>query len=326
MDVIDTHHHILPRQYLKLLEDAIGAPKGLKAPEWSPELSLQLMDRLGIRAAILSLSAPALSFIHDRAQERTLARSTNTYAASLHTAHPTRFGFFATLPSPAADIAATLAELAHAFDDLHADGVALLTSYAGHYLGDAGFRPLWAELDRRAAVVLVHPHLDAVNEGAVQDPLLPRPIIDYPHETTRAAVHLLVSNTVRDHPRVKIILSHGGGTLPLLAPRVAQSMLGGKDPAEFMREARGFWLDVAVSACDEATVETVSRFADTGHVLYGSDFPFVNKASVAKQLAVVRRAEGWGRDRESAAETAAAGAESIRYRAAQILFPRFCTT
>jgi len=87
--------------------------------------------------------------------------------------------------------------------------------------------------------VLLHPHLDSPNAGAVPDPFLPRPVVDFPHETTRAAVHLLVGNTVRDFPGVKIILPHGGGTLPFLAPRVAQAELGGKGKKEFLADARG---------------------------------------------------------------------------------------
>ena len=275
------------------------------------------------RATILSLSAPALSFIDDAGHASSMARSMNTYAATLHSTYPRRFGFFATLPSPTTNIDATLAELTHAMDDLCADGVTLLSSYSGRYLGDAVFRPLWAELDRRAAVVLIHPHLDSVNDGAVQNPSIPRPVLDFPHETTRAAVHLLVSNTKRDYPRVKIILSHSGGTLPFMASRIAQSMLGGKDMDEFMREARGFWFDTAVSAYERGTVEFVGRFAELEHVVFGSDFPFVKEVNIEKQLQVVRCGDGVGREEGGGTEIATSDFESIRYKAAEKLFPRF---
>ena len=85
----------------------------------------------------------------------------------------------------------------------------------------------------------------------MQESWLPPPMIDFPHETTRTAVHLIIADTVRDHPNCKIILSHGGGTLPYMAIRIAyQSEEAGfmqKSAAEFMKEARGFYFDLALT-------------------------------------------------------------------------------
>ena len=295
--------------------NASGIPKGMKLPEWSTDLSLELMARHAISTTILSLSAPAMSFVKEKAEAAALCREVNEYAASVRDQHPTKFGFFATIPS-VDDVSACLDEIAYALDVLKADGVTLLTSYGQRYLGHPHFRPLWRELDRRASVVFIHPALDVAAGGELTDPYLPPPIIDFPHETTRTAVHLIISNTIRDHHNCKIILSHGGGTLPYIATRIAHLSAGGKfteKPAdEFMREARSFYYDLALTAY-EHPLALLLQFAKPDHVLYGSDFPFARAMTISPQVALLDRC------------TITDDVDfSIRRGAALKLFPRLC--
>jgi len=84
-----------------------------------------------------------------------MARRVNEYTADLVAKQPDRFGNFATLPLP--DVDGALTELEDALGRLGADGVILLANYAGKYLGDAAFEPLWAALDSRQAIVFVDP-------------------------------------------------------------------------------------------------------------------------------------------------------------------------
>lgn len=286
------------------------------------------MDRHGIDAAILSLSAPGLAFVPP-AQAASLARQTNAACAAIRDGHSLRFGFFATLPLENDDMASSLAELAHALDVLRADGVVLLTSYGGRYLGDARFRPLWQALSRRRAVVFVHPTSlpPPPSQPANEQPgpggprgaaVLPAPLIDFPHETTRCAVHLVVAGVVHDFPDVRIVLSHGGGTLPFVAARIAHlaagaGLLGPKSAGDFLREARSFYFDLALTAYDEP-MRLVLGFAEEGHVLYGSDFPFAREPTVAAQLDTIR-ALGGERGEQLRA--------SVESGAALKLFPRF---
>ncbi|KAL8722873.1 MAG: hypothetical protein Q9225_000706 [Loekoesia sp. 1 TL-2023] len=276
------------------------------------------MDQNSISCAILSLSAPALTFIQDNAEAATFARKVNSYAASLRDQHPTRFGFFATLPS-LTDIPACLSEIEYAFDGLDADGITLLTSYNGRYLGHPDFSSLWAELDKRNAVVFVHPSQGPV--PALTEPAMPGPIIDFPHETTRAAVSMIIGNVVRDYPGVKIILSHAGGTLPYMAMRIA-SQAGGspflrnRSGEDFLSDARKFYFDLALSAY-QGPFDLLKQFAARGHITYGSDFPFAKNESIKGQADFVKgvtneldqmtrgkddgaKADGWGIQRGNA--------------------------
>jgi predicted TIM-barrel fold metal-dependent hydrolase len=152
---IDVHHHVLTPQYVEeLAKVGVIEAGGVPFPQWKPEDSLAVMDRWGIDAALLSVSSPGLCF-GDATKAREVARSLNEFTSWCVARWPERFGFFATLPLP--DVQAALSEIDYALGTLHADGVGLLSNYEGNYLGDPHFDAIFAELDRRAAVIFVHP-------------------------------------------------------------------------------------------------------------------------------------------------------------------------
>jgi hypothetical protein len=186
---IDVHQHVVPPFYAKALPTHGGDPSGTITPQWSPESAIDFMDSQEIATGILSLTAPSV-VRWEKSERREMARRVNEYTADLVAKRPDRFGNFAALPVP--DVDGALRELEHALDTLRADGVILLANYAGKYLGDTGFEPLWAELDRRQAVVFVHPG---------QPPLpivagVAGPLVDYPFDTTRTAVQLVLNGVV----------------------------------------------------------------------------------------------------------------------------------
>ena len=87
---------------------------------------------------------------------------------------------------------------------------------ASQYLGDPAFQTVWAELNRRKAVVFIHPakpKIDAIlgTRG---------PVLDYPFDTTRTAVQMVLNSVIARNPDVRIILSHAGGFLPYASHRV----------------------------------------------------------------------------------------------------------
>lgn len=144
-----------------------------------------------------------------------LARTCNKYLADIRDQDPSRYGFLGCMPD-LRNTPAALAEIDHCFDTLHADGIVLLTRYGdnNNYLGHPDFAPIWLALNARKACVLIYP-THAVETNLVAQNL-PQSIVDYPHETARTAVDIIMSNGRRSYPEAKVILSHAGGTLPYI--------------------------------------------------------------------------------------------------------------
>ena len=245
------------------------------------------MGRTNSSTAILSLTSPGVPIAPPEEQAE-LARGVNEYAAKLRDGNA-RFGFFAALPS-LLDTKAALEEMTYALDVLKADGVTLFTRYGedNYYLGHKAFRPIWEELNRRKAVVFIHP--TSPRDTGLVNAYLPQPIIDYPHETARTAFDMISNSTKRDYPDCKCILSHAGGTLPILLVRAAggiDMMSRGSKPAEsILEDARSFYFDLALSSSSNV-LDTLLRHFPHDHILFGSDFPYAPAAAgemFAKQL------------------------------------------
>ena len=143
---IDVHHHYVPPFHADVMATRRS---GGRPPRWSPQTSLEDMDKSGIATAIVSLVQPGAWFADDVALSRKLARDCNEYGAKMMQDHPGRFGLFATIAPP--DPEGSLKEIEYAFDTLKADGISLFTSYGDKYLGDPSFDPVYAELNRRKA-------------------------------------------------------------------------------------------------------------------------------------------------------------------------------
>ncbi|MUL74588.1 amidohydrolase family protein [Mycolicibacterium sp. CBMA 226] len=270
MNRIDTHHHMIPPDYRKVLDKAGIADAGGRAvPDWSAQASMDAMAGLGVAIAILSVSAPGTTMLPAAADAAALARDLNDYSAELVAAEPDRFGFFATLPMPHLEEAVT--EAVRVLDELRADGVFLLANSAGTYVGATGQDALFAELDKRSAVVFIHP---AELPGPTVDGVLPF-AADFLLDTSRAA-YLLVRNGIRRrYPNIRFILSHAGGFVPYASYRMAMGITSdvGGSPADHLDDFASFYFDTALSS-SAAALPSLLAFAKPGHVTFGSDFPF----------------------------------------------------
>jgi len=265
---IDVHHHILPPDYIA----AIAARRGVPVPEWSPQRSLEEIDRAGIGTAMLSLVQPGVWF-GDVAEGRRLARMTNEYGARLVRDHPGRFGLFATIPLP--DTEGSLKEIDYAYGTLKADGIALMTSYGDRWLGDAGFAPVWQELERRKAVIYTHPTQAACCRSLNTE--VSASTIEYATDTSRTMASILFSGTAVRYPGIRWIFSHGGGTVPFLLSRFTVAEANMKDkrklPDGVVQELRKFYYDTA-QANHPGALAALMKLVPVSQVVLGTDYPF----------------------------------------------------
>lgn len=300
---IDVHHHLFPPEYAAAIV-ALGQPA---PPAWTPQKSLEEMDKSGIERSILSLSPPNVVF-PDAALARRLARAVNEYGAKMAQDHPGRFGLFAVVPLPDAD--ASLREAEYALDKLHADGIGVMTSYGSKWLGDAAFAPLWEELNRRKAVVYTHPHspdcCGSLSYG------IPATDIEWATDTTRTIASLLFSGAAARYPEIRWIFSHGGGTAPFLLSRLQyeeKTMKQARErlPNGLMYELKKFYYDAA-QANHPGALAALMKMVPPSQVLYGTDFPYRTGAEVSAGLAAYRFApkDLRGIERDNAARLLAA--------------------
>ena len=279
---IDMHHHFAPPAWVVEVK---GRPLLQPAnTRWTPEQSLEDMDRGGVATAVVSITNPGIWF-GDANQTRRLARACNEYGAKLVQEHPARFGFFAAMPLP--DVAATLAEIEYAYDTLKADGVGLLTSYGDTWLGHQAYRPVMEELNRRKAVVAVHPTAANCCRNLEYAPGVGPGSLEYGTDTTRAIMGVAFSGDAARFPDIRFIWSHAGGTVPFLAGRIEGASAGAKAalPNGFTAELKKFYYDLA-GAANRGAIASLLQLVPSSQIVFGTDFPpGGTSAAVAKTLA-----------------------------------------
>lgn len=268
---INVHHHFLPAAYMKAIEGKLAMGRGRqRSASWSPAGDVEQMDAAGIVLSVGSISIPGLWF-GDVEASRRMVRDWNESAATVVRDFPGRFGFFAAIAPP--DIDGSLREIAYALDVLNADGVALMSSYDGRWLGDEVFLPVFVELNRRKAIVFVHP---AALPEDVTPPGIKSHVLEAPFDTTRTVFSLLVNGVLADCPDIRFIFAHGGGAVPYLAGRVATLSHGGRDMTpERIQELLGrLYFDTALTI-NQPALAALTAFCPRTHILLGTDSPIL---------------------------------------------------
>lgn len=308
---IDVHHHYVTTELIEALDQAgihhVGGQPLTASP---PEDSLGVMDRHEIATALLSVPIPLT--VRD---PRRVARSLNEAGAAAVAGAPGRFGLLAALPLP--DVDGALAEIEYALDTLNADGILLLSNHAGVYLGDPYIEPIFAELDRRAAVALVHPAVSTGDRLPVEPnagspvPTLEPSLFEFLFDTTRAVANLIVTGTLERNPRVRLILAHAGGTVPYVHDRIVdrgpilervrrtppparaelQQMLD-QGLADSHRQLQRLFYDVTLSAND-TVLGCLHELVPSSRILLGTDYPFAREIGITSTLAGLERHPGF---------------------------------
>lgn len=277
---IDIHHHMVPPSYAADMKRM-----GIGSPRWTPQMSIDDMDKNDIATSVVALIQPG-AFFKNVTADRRMAREANEYAAQMSRDFPGRFGSFATLPLM--DVEGSLREITYAYDTLKADGIGLMTSYGDLYLGDKHFWPIWEELNRRKAVIYVHPLQPDCCRNLI--PGLPNSSLEYATDTTRTIASMLFSGAANKFPDIRWIWSHSGGTMPFLWTRFTRQVVDMKEKAKevlpngVLKEVQKFYYDTA-QGHHEGAMQALRQLIPSSQIMYGSDYPYRPGAETREGLA-----------------------------------------
>ena len=278
---IDLHHHVVPPDFTaEMARRNIKWTGGVDVPQWSAGLAREAMERWNIAAAVASVQPQV--YWGDMAMATEWARYCNEFLARVVQDDPTHFGAFASIPLP--DTTAACREVEYALDTLGLDGVLMITSAGGRYPGDPQLDELMHELNRRSAVVFIHPN--TLPPGAEVAGLnLPYALGEFVFDTTRCVLNLLYSGTLERYPSIKFVLPHAGGTIPYLSWRIAifeaAPQLRDRVPQGARTYLRRLYYETALSTGD-STLAALRQFVPLSQIVFGSDFPMAPAPVVQK--------------------------------------------
>lgn len=282
--VIDVHSHLIPTEFVSVLKnEGRLMDEGFPLPKYDVESHLKWMNEAGIETSVLTLAAPQPSSAH-------VVRKTNEAAARIKREHPGRFLFCAALPLP--DVDAAIREVKYALDTLGADGIKLATNVQGQYLGTPELDTLFAVLNERHAVVILHPHRpEPVNREVMKQ--TPLAMQEYLSETTRAVTNMISRNVLARYPNVKVVVPHCGAYLPLAVPRMkslAPVMQANKLVGDIDWDANlaALYYDLAGAHSPEV-IRMMLTITTPDHLLYGSDYPYVAPQVLTQSLARMKQ-------------------------------------
>ena len=283
MSIVDVHAHYFPQAYTDFVEplglaphryvprNAAMAPKRVNFPAENVDARLRAMDDAGVGRQILSIIVAP--YLIDEASAVAAARRGNDLFSAFCAAHPDRLSFWCSLPLP--HVEASCAELRRCLANPHVMGVTMQCFCLDETIASEAFEPLYAELDRHAAVVFLHPCQNALCSPAIGEFGLTT-CVGASMEDSLAALHLIAAQIPLRYPNIRFIVPHFGGILPMLLNR-----LDGQMPAERLAEppsrtARRFFYDTVGWGSRAALLAAVDAFGAT-QLVPGSDWPVLLK-------------------------------------------------
>ncbi len=253
-----------------LQDDAVA----LAAPQPMPTLEhrLQMMDEVGVQRQVLSISAPNV-YRFPGSWRAGLTSDLNDELADLYAQSNARLAHLVSLPLP--DVKGALSELDRALAAPGAIGVFLTTTIDHRPLDAEEFAPLLAELDRRRAVVFVHPTTGCTENQADYALSL---ALGFMGETTTCLGRLVYSGTLERYPGIRWIFAHLGGATPFVIhrfdnyytqfPECREKIT--RKPSELLA---GVYFDTVTTNAAAITC-TLANFSEQ-QLLFGTDYPHV---------------------------------------------------
>jgi predicted TIM-barrel fold metal-dependent hydrolase len=271
---VDVHHHFQP---------PVDGNNGLKW--WTPEKSLEMMDKNGIAFAMMSNPGASANGYDGTPKGNDVVRRSNEFGAKLVTQYPKRIGLFAAIPMNNTDGA--LKEIEYALDTLHADGFQIGSSTGDKWPGDPQYLPIFQEISRRKASVFVHPYVNKCCK--VLMPGIPESVVEYDFDTTRCITSMLYNGTLSACPDMKFIVNHSGAAVPMLAGRIKDRVPGAqtsnfgtpktnsdginpKIPKGVFYELRKLYYECAHAAYP-FPMAAMMKLAPSTQYLFGTDYP-----------------------------------------------------
>jgi aminocarboxymuconate-semialdehyde decarboxylase len=301
---VDAHAHLFPAVYLDLLDEmrhdaGVGSQqvRALGGGDSEQELRMRLaaMDSVGVDVQLLS-TCPQVPYTGDPTAAVEAARCANVAMTHIVARHPDRFRALATLPMP--HLLASIDELNRAMGEDGMAGAAVGTSILGRPLSHPDFGPLFADLNRRGAVLFVHPNGDSAGSALMQSSKLGW-VIGHAAEVSTSILQLFQADLTVKYPNIRIIAAHMGGYLPFLIQRLDRLRdgylpEGAPSAGQLMR---GIAYDTVnpLPAALRLTAEVVG----VERLLLGTDYPFTQGSTLRDHVEYIL-ASGLHDDQERA--------------------------
>ncbi|WP_428391551.1 amidohydrolase family protein [Lichenicoccus sp.] len=276
---IDVHTHHLPAAYMDMLHEGGGPTFGAAHDESVLHKMIDGQEEVGIRCQIIS-TGPNSPYLRDRAQAVAAARTVNDAYKAVVDRYEGRFAAFGSAPLPHADAAA--AEAVRCLDELQFVGMHFGCSALGHALDSPAFADMWTELDRREAIIYIHPGgilcgtepgLSGMDDAGIA--------VTIGSAAELATAALRMAALCRTHRRLRVIIGLLGGSLPFLLGRVVwlgerfkgRSLLAAESPnGSLIAELRRFSYDTNLLP-DPKVIGFAREAYGLDRLLFGSDAP-----------------------------------------------------
>lgn len=252
------------------------------------EAILEAQQAAGVDHVVLCPWVSILRYEADPAEGLRASRIQNEALSRLAQAHSERVSALGSVPLQDPQLAARELEALMKEPGLH--GVEVAASVNGVYLGDDSFRPFWAAAEDCGAFVFIHPTTRGFKDAVFNDYYLWN-TVGNPLETTVTAAHMVMAGVMEAHPRLKVLLAHGGGTILSLRGRLRHAQSFQPQARARLKESpeaslKRFYYDTVTHAV--GLLQAVVDFSGPDHVLLGSDYPFdmgvKHPAEIVQQL------------------------------------------